>query len=920
MCSSKLKRALPFRKSLPLAISSAIAMSAMSGTAMAQSEVEEIVVTGIRGSLTRAMDIKRNAGNVVDAISAEDIGKFPDTNLAEALQRISGVSIDRDGGEGQQVTVRGFGPQFNTVLVNGRNIATDSSGRQFQFDNLAAELISGVDVYKTSNAGLSEGGIGSTIDIRTARPLDLRGFTAAASAKGVHDLLSDDTEPQISGLISNIFADGRVGVLVSASRQERSSRVDQIQTRGFNPGTTLNLADGRTLTDVFVPQNFDKQVFTEDRERTGGTLTLQFQPSDRLLITADALYSKFEVESDVNSIGWWFTASEILDAEVDANNTVTSLTHSTNGATDFIQTNDNRDSETKLFAVNIEWDATDSLRFTADAAYSEAEDMNGGKNNFIVSGFNDGVSFDLPAASISSPILTAGLTPDLGRAHIAIRQGADIEDEITDLKFKGEWTSSNETLKKVDFGVTYSDRTKTNDIVATNPNALCHFCGYLVDVPDSLLQTRNAPGFLDDRADGLPGTFLGFDADQLFEFLGSPEANLQRDAIFGLAPGTSLAQLQANGGFDAALQPDSFEVDEEVLSFYVDAFLEGSLGSMPWAANIGVRYSDTDVTATGTQLDLQALEIIPSDETLFNAVFGTTSTTVKIDSDYDNWLPSANFRLNLRDDVLLRLAYSKTVTRPQLTDLAPRVNFQVFRPSNLIASGGNPNLDPFESDNLDLSLEWYFAESSMASIAWFRKFVDDFVVSGQEPRRFVNSLGETIQEPGAGDAIFTVNSPVNGSRSAIVEGFEISVQHMFTNLPAPFDGIGIQANATFVDSNRDFRTSDRDQVFAVTGLSDSQNLVLFYEKGRIQFRVAYNQRDDFLQSVRNGTGGDPIFVEDFAQVDISGSYDINDNFSVFFEGININEEKNRKHGRFTNQRLELTDTGARYALGARYSF
>ncbi|MGY8875583.1 MAG: TonB-dependent receptor plug domain-containing protein, partial [Pseudoalteromonas sp.] len=310
----------------------------------AAQEPEIIEVRGIRGSLGRAMDAKREAGGVVDSISAEDIGKFPDTNLAESLQRITGVSIDRSGGEGQLITVRGFGPQFNTVLVNGRQMASENQSRAFSFDTIASELVKSLDVFKTSTATMQSGGIGSTVNVNTARPFAISGFKIAGSVKGIYDENSEETTPEISGLISNTFNDDTLGLLFAVSRQERETRLNQAQVDGWlenvgvpNPQTQ----SGQAYTgNIFSPRNYDHKVTTETRTRTNANLVIQYAPSDDLVITADALYSDFDVEADTTSYGHWFTAPNLegfgdaAGPTVDENGTVVDLYQEVGLATD----------------------------------------------------------------------------------------------------------------------------------------------------------------------------------------------------------------------------------------------------------------------------------------------------------------------------------------------------------------------------------------------------------------------------------------------------------------------------------------------------------------------------------------------------------------------------------------------------------
>ncbi|MDT8280183.1 MAG: TonB-dependent receptor plug domain-containing protein, partial [Erythrobacter sp.] len=239
---------------------------------------DEIIVTGIRSSLSASADRKRESMVILDSITSEDLGKFPDSNVAESLQRIPGVSIDRNGGEGQFVTVRGFGPQFNTVLVNGRTFASDNTGREFSFDLLAAELITGADVYKSSQASLQDGGIGATINIRTPRPLDIGGFKAVGSAKGVYEDNSDDVSPQLFGLVSTTFGGDTFGLMAAVSYQERDSLINFTQNRGYIPGSTVGPVNAPLFTDVFTPRNQDVGSDQQNRERFGANVTAQYRP------------------------------------------------------------------------------------------------------------------------------------------------------------------------------------------------------------------------------------------------------------------------------------------------------------------------------------------------------------------------------------------------------------------------------------------------------------------------------------------------------------------------------------------------------------------------------------------------------------------------------------------------------------------
>ena len=456
---------------------------------------EIIEVRGIRGSLGRAMDAKREAGGVVDSISAEDIGKFPDTNLAESLQRITGVSIDRSGGEGQLITVRGFGPQFNTVLVNGRQMASENQSRAFSFDTIASELVKSLDVFKTSTATKQSGGIGSTVNVNTARPFAISGFKIAGSVKGIYDENSEQATPEISGLISNTFNDDTLGVLFAVSRQERETRLNQAQVDGWlenvgvpNPQTQ----NGQPYNgNIFSPRNYDHKVTTEKRTRTNANLVIQYAPSDALTITADALYSDFDVEADTTSYGHWFTAPNLegfgdaAGPTVDENGTVIDLYQEVGLATDMHAKKFDRLTNSSALGLNFDWFVNDNLNMKFDLSHSQAErEANNGRGDQLsLIGYANRVRFQvddaiLPYASefaTANPTIYSGqqeldgvaydpsVTPDgvsnlldpaNSRAHVMLRRGWAVEDTVDQFRWDSIWHADGSSgLVSVKFSI-----------------------------------------------------------------------------------------------------------------------------------------------------------------------------------------------------------------------------------------------------------------------------------------------------------------------------------------------------------------------------------------------------------------------------------------------------------------------------------
>lgn len=918
---------LPTAQSTTDAVSSAEAQAQNSTDATTPGEASsEIVVTGIRASLSSAAGRKRESPIVLDSITQEDLGKFPDANVAESLQRIPGVSIDRSNGEGQFVTVRGLGPQFNTVLVNGRSFASDNYGREFSFDLLAAELISGADVYKTSQSRIQDGGIGSTINLRTSRPLDLNGFRAIATGKANYEPNSKKTTPQLFGLLSSTFADDTIGILGSISYQKRIAQVNSATSDGWLPDQTVGTGAGQ-IANVYAPRNISINSNRDTRTRLGATLVGQYRPSDELLLTVDGLYNQFKSNQKINGLGLWFEPSAYTAATIDENRSVTSLT--TNGNADMINNSGIRDTETWEAGFNADWNPTDTLHVVFDATQSRAKNDAAGRSFFNVAGIPTGYSFQanepgkLPTLNGFSADLT---NPALLRNHLGQRNGNTVAERVREAKLDTEWKAEAGALKAVRLGASYTDRSRRNQAASTL-NADCLFCGYQVASNPSAYNAR--PFTIGHIGSGgsLPMSYLRYDPDAYLAYLASPEALTARDRTLGLAAGTSAALLasQSNGNnFDAVLDPPD-RVREKVYAGYLEADFEGELGGFDWFVNVGARYVHTEVKSGSQQRALLDIIPVPADPSVFDGIYQNNGEFVPVSasSSYDKFLPAINTRINLARNVNFRLAASQTVTRPTLNDLRPVTSFDVLRPALLQASGGNANLKPYSATNFDASLEWYPTPTTTLSVAAFYKNIKDFIVTTieSETLTIANSgnipVGGVITGPN--EATFATARPRNAG-SANVRGIELNAVTTFDFLPGFLSGFGTSLNATFVSTNRTFANVTPEVRFAVVGLGNSQNATLFYEKYGISARIAYNRREKFLSSIANGYGSEPLFVRTYGQFDASASYDITKNIQVFVEGTNIFNSKYITEARFSNQLRGYYNYGSRFDAGARLKF
>ena len=915
---------------LAAAVSGIVSMSATQIASAQEPVLEEVVITGIRGSLTRAQDIKREAVAVVDAISAEDLGKFPDLNVAESLQRITGVSIDRSGGEGQQITVRGLGPQFNTVLVNGRQLASDSPGREFNFDILSANMISGAEIYKSTQATLQEGAIGATVNLSQARPLDRAGFQFVGEIKGVYETLSEETTPAGSFLVSNTWGENdNVGVLFTYSHAERKPQINRIETAGWRPGQTIsNRDDGVLFTNAYIPRNWDQIVDEQERTRDNANLVLQFAPTDDLSITVDGFVSKFEVDSLVTDLASWFEPDRVGSATIDpGTGTLLNFTqeiglHQGSGdpATDFVShTRNSKDVTNDGYGLNVEWDINESLVAKFDVSTSTAENDRAGRDRFNVVGIINNYAFDGGSGTptVAHDGFEGGNLPDpsLSRLHYNEKGNRFTdEDEITEYKVDFEYMPEGSVFQSLKFGAYRQEREKSSFQIFASQ---CAFCGYGTPAPNDIIGFR--PFKAENFFSGLIDTFYTYDGDAYVQFL-----------------------ADSGNPIEPVLQNNRYTIEEDINSIYMDFTFGFDLGDMPVTINAGARYAETDIEVSAVQSFI--FDVIPTtDLTLFSNVLGP-ATNISDSDSYSNLLPSLNIRLDIQEDMVLRFALYDSMTRPTMSELSPATVFNEPRRQNLSASGGNAGLEPFTAENWDLSFEWYYSDTSVVSVAYFDKEIENFIttLTGQEtftmfdrspddnfrcstanselcspdaildPENPDVDVVATTEELNGESEVYNVSRPRNGE-TASVTGFEVALTQVWDN------GFGFIVNATVVDSDVSLG-SDTSESFALEGLGDSQNVIVFYEQDTWQARVAFNNREGFLRNIDNGFNGEPVNTDTFGQWDISASWDFTENFTLFFEGINITEEELVQTGRFKNQVYNIEDNGSRYSIGIRGSW
>ncbi|KRC82206.1 TonB-dependent receptor [Sphingomonas sp. Root241] len=919
-----------------------------------QAEQDEIVVTGIRGSLQRNLDAKREASGVVDVISSEDIGKFPDSNVAASLQRLPGVSIQRDGvrGEANGVTIRGFGGDFNETLVDGRRLATATGGRSIDFSTVGSDFIGALTVYKTPDVTVAANSIGATIDIAYPKPLDHPGFRLAASASGSIQNYSKRIVPSGGLLISDSFADDSFGILASVIYTRHDTRTNNVFVHGFPGGkyapcqlagstaatcnptsdTTAPASQQQTIVGFFEQQYGAQQSYTKD-ERIDGRIAIQWQPSDDLLLTVDNNYSDQRINTDTFGFGIWFNQGSLRNVKLDDNGVPLDFTQA-GSQTDFTAGTDSNWRRTNQTGLNVKWDATQNLEIEADGSLSRSwlnpDGRVNGKGADVGYGFGIGPALGIAITGDSDEVIPSlhsyGVNGDPNRwadmsaigSHVTVNIANKNTDTIKQGRLRAKWTQDDLTLS---IGGSYVDDTFKFRSANTFANNFWQaYSGYGpasgttggVAIPANLYRgTISTDGFIPGFSGTLPPTLINFSAVAYQDFLtglGNPQATTIPGYNYGCC-GTAFT-----GTFDVANDVGSYRnINEKTWSLFLSAKYKTEIAGMPFHFNAGVRQESTKLASTGVGRLPTSITPSTTDPTLLTVNFGP-SQEVTTRNSYSYLLPAVDMKLELTPKLVLRFDASRTLTRPTLNLLTPVLNIgSGQRVGALTADGGNPLLQPYLADNFDVAAEWYYQRNSYASVNFFLKNVSNFIVQGTQ-RQTING----VVDPSTGQAAqFSVSQRVNGP-DATVRGVELALQHTFGD-----SGFGFIANGTFVETNKPYDRSDISQSgFAVTGLANSANFVGFFDKYGFEFRAALNWRDEYLlqfgQVQNTGAfGAEPTFVNASTQVDLSASYQITENINVFGEALNITNETMSTHGRYNNQLLDVYGYGRRFTAGLR---
>jgi TonB-dependent receptor len=817
----------------PLAVLIAMYCSgaAAADSTVAADNLEEIVVTGLRQSLVTSETIKRETAGVVDAITAEDIGKFPDTNLAESIQRVPGVTIDRINNEGSRVTVRGFGPEFNLVTLNGRSMPgsitpniSASATRSFDFENISADGISGITVYKTGRADTPSGGIGSTINITTARPFDFNSMRATFQAKATDDTSSKvgaKVTPEFSGLFSDTFFDDRVGVLINGSYSKRNSQEQDANIDGwlqdqFAAGdprvTSSNTNPGG---HNWAPRNEGWGVVDHQRERVNGQAVLQFKPVDSLVATADYTYTFYKDMNQKHTFGAWFDyGPNPTSATINSHGTVTNLVD-TGSDLSYFATNDEILNQNGSAGLNLKWQASDNIVVEFDGHHSTADSGGGalGSNNFGIVGqipqsatslnkcFTMGPSFPAggPCAGIAASALripttswiyappytmsnlgTDTIEPLFGQANNTV-----FRTVIDEVRLHTTWKNSSDSgLKSIMAGVDLKRMTTEAESFTSGNFAWGYYNP--VDqglIPASIFSKVSSCSIIKSFSGGACGIQVPyFYSFSLANVIAATQAGGRPNPPPpGSPPGTP-------GTPDGNFPPYTFaqgktptnddHIKEETPAPFVQMDFDTVFDGMRFRALAGLRYEKSTVTA-------QSLQKVPTsiqwnNPTEFSTNYAANATYSDVRSAYSEFLPSLDTSLQVLPDVLLKASYSKTISRSDLLSMIGTTSVTNSpKPGSRTATAGNPGLLPYESNNFDLAAEWYYAKGSYVSANWFTKHVTNFLTQ------------TTTQAP-----LFGITDPNAGALAtkAIAEltaaGQAVSAQSIFARIVQDTGSLG----------------------------------------------------------------------------------------------------------------------------------
>ncbi len=851
-----------------------------------------IIVTGYRESVAKSLAVKRDLSVVGDVISAEDIGKFPDRNVAEALQRVPGIVINREFGEGERVSLRGTAPNLTKTLLNGHAVATAdwfileqlAATRSFNYLTLPADIVGQLDVYKSPQADVEEGGIGGTINVHTRNPLDLKPFTITGSLQGVYSDLADKADPQGSALVSWHNDAGTFGILVGGVYQKRETRRDGVEVLGYF--TPIGAATG----DAQVPSLIGSTLFQQNRERYGGNIGIQLKPSETLELNVTGLYSRFNANNlNENYLAWGANAlgggGTLTNATV-KNGTVVSgtVTSTPNGRAvvyDAIQ----RVAYAETYSGDFDavWKPTDTASVHFKAGYTEAHG-NTASQPFYEGGAPGSFTFDL--TGFVPQVAFTGVDPntpnDLFFDFASLNRVTNLDKE-TYAYVDYEQAVDLGPLTAIKFGGKFTDHDRVTSLVGTTYGAFflplagagcagaclsSNFAGELT--PDNFLDGIKLPGTLD--------SYFQIDPKKL-------------SAILNAVPGATANRLPN--------PPYNFSINEKTYGGYAMA----KFGGDTWRGNLGVRVITTEQKTTGNVVGTVGAG------TISNAFGNFTPVTDK--RSYTDVLPSINVSYDVLPTLIARFAAGRTIARADYTDIVPAVS---LNPGSLTASGGDPRVKPYRANQYDLSIEWYPDRETIVAAAFFYKDILSYIVNTTDTEIFpvqTPTPNLSLCTPTAAtvtdnlyDCTFAVNRRSNGGGGRN-QGVEFQVSRPI------WGGFGAIVNYTYSDA----KANDGSPIPGNS--KHALNVTGYFEKGPVSARLSYNYRSAFFINIDRAT---PLNQGATESLDASASFAVTPQVALTFDAINLTNHKIEQYAGIRDRPRAIYDNGRQYYFGARFRY
>ncbi len=878
-------------------------------------EVETVIVSGIRSSLRDSLSVKRDSIQVVDAISAEDIGDFPDKNIGEAIQRVPGVQISRQDGEGRGVSIRGADPGLIRVELNGVTALslTVGGGRDVDFRDLPVEFLSRVEVVKTPTAEMTEGGIG-TVRVFTRKPLDQPEGYLAGSVQGVYSDLADEYDPKFALIGSKAFLDGTLGVQLSTQFEQRHIDSNNARTTGWvrraatavpGRGTDIN-GDG---TQDWIPEIPRYIIDRRETTRTAFNGVVQWKPSEEFEIYLDSTYSRGreKVSSMLMQLGAAAGLIDYANSTVGADNTVShiELTSSAAFPIDLAYRNINGALEREQYnaILGSSW-THGQWKFDGRFAYARGEVQNDEKNSTATifgvpravvdyTGSEGAPNISFPGIDTTDGALVNNLA--------AVFNPRNNDQKENGAQFNVEFKPETAWLTSIKAGVEHRELTadsllysRTIQISSRTPTPASSGATTTVAVPQATIAQIvndnsgvNRVPFFDTGDLGFPGGIKYWNDNGNDTYLATIAASgLVMDPYNAVNVNPNTA-----GTFQNLL--DTWSVEEKTLAGYLQAAFKFENSLVPVTALLGVRYFDTNTVSSGfSRLNNNGVITFPE---------------ASREGGYNDWLPSLNMRFDFSDKLVGRLTAGDVMARPNPSQMAFRRSLDAA--VNRTGSQGNPDLLPYQARQYDLGLEYYLSELSYLSLGYFRNEISRFIIN------------QTFTEDVNNDGLpFTITRPVNGNDKVTVSGFEVGGQIAFDFLPGAWKNFGVVANATFSD-DKGFKGTNQltGEILPFPGVSElSYNASLYYETDRFSVRTAYNWREAWLVNP-SGRGLLPEFTDDYGTLDASASWNVNEHFTAFLDVVNLLDEQKVEYNN-PFRRIGNETFGKRAFLGVRAKF